>query len=214
MVPENEQALLMARWKLKDAQDIQKAIKKGLLSEEQVEHAEEVLDNLYDERRAEGMPKSQALWAEYIATRLQGESYADWYRRTKLLPERLAGRPLPGPDWCGFSPMVDLEDIKLKIVQQEGKNTYDYDIWPDDIREATRRPFLEEAAQELREAPTQQDPNEIRMSINKILAANNIRGANIILTPINGLSENVVDIKLEDDRAVSSRELIRRSNIG
>lgn len=100
MVPENEKAFYIARWQQQDAQDIKKAVSKGLLNDKQLQEAEAELKRLYEQKETEGMPKDQELWAEYLATRMRGESYPDWYRRTKLLEERLGGRDLPGPNWC------------------------------------------------------------------------------------------------------------------
>jgi len=97
MVPENEKALYLARWKLVHAQDLRKAIKAGVLTEEEETEAQEKIDEIYDEARAEGFPTSKELFAEYTATKYRGENYADWYRRTKLLPGVAA---IPGADWC------------------------------------------------------------------------------------------------------------------
>lgn len=98
MVPDNEKALYVARWKLALADDIRKAKKAGVLSEAQVEEADNTLDNIYDEARREGFPASKELLSEYIQTRLEGENYGDWYRRTKVLSKMA----LPGPDWVGW----------------------------------------------------------------------------------------------------------------
>jgi hypothetical protein len=197
MVPENEAALYMARWKLKDAEDLKKAIKKGLLTEEQVISAEEVINQLYQEKDAEGFPKSQTLWAEYIATRMAGESYADWYRRVKLLADKLGGRPLPGPDWVGWNPAVDLEDIKLKIVEQEGRNTYDYDLWPDRQRQAARRePLIQQAAQALEGTMSETD---VRQRILSVLTNHEIRGAHVVVSTL-ATGKSAVDLRLDEDR--------------
>jgi len=59
----------------------------------------------------EDLPKIETgpqLFAEYLKTRLDGESYPDWYRRTKILANMTS---LPGADWIGWNPSVDLEDI-------------------------------------------------------------------------------------------------------
>jgi len=206
MIPENEQALMMARWKLKDAEDMKKAIKKGLLTEEQVGKAEEAIRQMYREKETEGLPKTQELWAEYLVTRLPGESYADWYRRTKLLVKELEGRPVPGPDWVGWHPAVDLDDIKLKIVMNEGKNMYDYDLWPDRLRAVARRPFLEEAVEALEGRMGEDD---LRARIQDVLTANNIRASYITVTP-NMSRETVVDLNLEQDRHEEIQRITRR----
>ena len=207
MVPENERALYLARWELKDVKDMQKAVKKGLLSEEQIEKARAITEDMYTTVKAEGLPTSQQLFNEYISTRNQGESYADWYRRTKLLEKKLEGRPLPGPDWIGFSPLIDLDDIKMKIVSEEGKNAFDYDLWPDRLRNIARRPIISEAADELRKTRT---VDEVRRNIDELLSQNNIKATSVRIMPIHS-DQTVVNLELEEDRGYSSRDAIRRT---
>jgi len=208
MVPENEQALLLARWRLKDNTDLQKAMKKGLLSEEQVEKADAIQEQLFEDKGTEGFPKTQDLWAEYIATRLPEESYPDWYRRMKLLEKKLDGKPLPGPDWVGWHPAVDLDDIKLKIVQNEGENAYDYDLWPDRIRAVARRPVITEAAEALDEDVG--DASDLRARIIDVLSANNISASHISLTRVVENGQTEINLDLAEDRLQSNRADIRR----
>lgn len=206
MVPENEQALYLARWKLKDAEDLKKAVKKGLLSEEQIAKANTAMESLYEEVRTEGFPKTQELWTEYLSGRTQGESYPDWYRRTKLMEKRLAGRPLPGPDWVAWSPQLDLEDVKLKIVQNEGRSMYDYDLWPDRLRAVARRPIIDEAAETIKEsAPTS---DVLRARINAILAGHKIRPSSVVVEP-SARSGIDMNIEMKEDRSRVNRKLIK-----
>jgi hypothetical protein len=210
-LPENEQSLFIAKWKQKDAADLQEAIKRNLLSEKQVIAAEAEIQGLYEEAESEGLPKNKQLWQEYLSTRNQGETYTDWYRRTKLLPEKLQGRPLPGPDWVGFFPQVDLEDIKLKVVENEGKSMYDFDLWPDRQRAVAGRPLVEEAARELGEAAPL-SIEEIRGRVNQVLAANNIKHATVLVSPMPG-QEHQIDLRLKEDRGDEAKEMIRRRGL-
>lgn len=207
MIPKNEKALLMARWKMKDANDAQMAVKKGLVTAEEEKGIEAMLESLYKDKETEGFPKSKELWTEYIATRMSGESYPDWYRRTKLLEESLEGRGLPGPDWVGWHPAVELQDIKLKIVQNEGHNMFDYDLWPDQARNVARRPAIAEAAEELQESFGQVSESELRGQINAILAQNNVRGASVFIRPS---TKNTMTFNIEQDRTEELRLLARK----
>lgn len=203
MIPDNEKSLFIARWKMKDVNDLQKAVKKGLLNEKQVQEAEKIVNQLYQEKDTEGFPKTKQLWEEYLTTRLPNESYADWYRRTQLLEEKLEGRPLPGPDWVGWHPAVDLDDIKLKIVQNEGRNTYDYDLWSDRVRAVARRPFIEEATKALE---GYMSPNEVRNRVLSVLEAHNIRNAHIEVIPNGG---GDIDLQLSEDRSKDVHDILR-----
>ena len=208
-IPENERALMNARWQMKDAADIQKVEKAGLLTAEQKVKADEVLASLYDQRENQGMPKDKQLWAEYNSDRLPQESYPDWYRRTKLLSQKLEGRSLPGPDWVGWHGNVDLEDIKMKVVTDEGKNAFEYDLWPDRLRNLARKPIVEEAATQLQQAPGMSQ-EALRERVNDVLLANGIQRAqiNIVSTGASGTTTNM---SFKEDRSRTDKEQLRRS---
>lgn len=165
MVPENEKALYIARWKLQLRQDIQEAEKAGLLSEDQIEEADSILTDIDNEAKAEGFPNSKELFAEYLSTKLPGENYGDWYRRTQLLPDI----PLPGDSWVGWHPSVDLEDVKLKVVQAMGEDMHDYDLWPTRAQALLDKPFINESAVAPLFSPDQLSPREMQDRIQSIL---------------------------------------------
>ena len=142
MVPDNEKGLYVARWKLQFKEDVEKARKAGLLTEEQESEAEVIMQQIDSEAKSEGMPTSKELFAEYLATKMPGENYGDWYRRTKLLPDV----PLPGPDWVGWHPSVDLEDVKLKLVQSMGEDMHEYDLWPSRAQALMNKPYINQSA--------------------------------------------------------------------
>lgn len=50
----------------------------------------------------------------------------------KPLEEYFKDHFLPGEDWAGWSPDVDLEDVKVKLVKHEGMDASEFDIWSDD----------------------------------------------------------------------------------
>lgn len=178
MVPNNMQGIYHARWRLALADDIKQAKKQGVLTGNQLEEAEEMLSNIYDEARAEGFPNTQELWAEYVATRLPGESYGDWYRRTKLLPQM---ETLPGPDWVGWHPSVDLEDVKLKVVDAMGEDMHDYDLWPSRNARLQNKAYINTEAIEAVMDPPQLSSNEMRDRVQEVLFANGIRNAEVFL---------------------------------
>lgn len=114
MVPDNEKPLYIARWKMALAEDVRKAMKGDMLSEGQVEEAEAYIESVREEAKTEGFPTSKELFAEYVETRLEGESYADWYRRTRLLAEK----NLPGADWCFPTGTLVLTETGYKPIEQ------------------------------------------------------------------------------------------------
>ena len=56
----------------------------------------------------------------------------------KPLDEYFQEHYLPGNDWAGWNPDVDLEDVKVKMVQHEGMDNSEFDIWEDDELRASR----------------------------------------------------------------------------
>lgn len=210
MVPENEQALYLARWKLQEVESYKKAMQQGLLSEKQIQQAESFTQQMYEEKETEGLPKTQDLWQEYLGTRLQRESYPDWYRRTKLLQAKMVS--LPGPSWVGWRPEVMLDDVKLKIVENIGGSNFDYDIWPDQMRQATKRPYLEGAIAPIVEQE-QLNPTELNSRIRELLSANHITPDQISVVPLPGATEHRINLQFSEDREDEIRETIRRRGL-
>lgn len=77
---------------------------------------------------------------------------------------------LPDPDWAGWSPAVDLEQVRVKTVADTAQDFHDYQIWEGQVRDAEARgvppaPFL---------APVRDDASErftwARMSATQQLA--------------------------------------------
>jgi len=206
MIPPNERGLFVARWKMNRAQELRKESKNGQLSND----AETFVSEVYGEARRGGVPQDKALNAEYLSTREEGESYPDWYRRTKLLPVALSGRDVPGPDWVGFHPSVDLDSIKLKLIQNEGRDMYDFDLWPSDRANLARRPFInDEAIREIE--PASLGESEIRSKLRELLhqhGAENV-DVSVAMYPSDRASYNV-DLDLTQDRSEEMRDAYKR----
>ena len=196
LVPENEKALYIARWKQQFINDIKQAEKAGILTEEQITEADEEVQKIYDESKIEAMPLDKELWAEYVSTRSAGENYADWYRRTKLLPKY----QIPGSDWVGWTPSVDLEDIKLKVVQNLGEDMHDYDLWPDRARALGNKPYINEEAIEPILRPDKLTEDELRSRIDKILLANRMKSQTYGTTEYGKSREGSITLDIQQGR--------------
>ena len=66
---------------------------------------------------------------------------------------------------CGWHPHVDLEDIKLKIVQNLGEDMHDYNLWQSRERELVRKPYITD--QPLTDAV--QQPADVAVAIENVL---------------------------------------------
>ena len=193
MVPENEKALYIARWQMQLMDDVKKAKKSGILSDDQLEEANQIIEDTYSQAKSEGFPTSKELFAEYVETRLEGETYPDWYRRTKLLPQI----PLPGPDWVGWHPSVDLEDIKLKVVQNLGEDMHDYDLWASQAQTLINKPYINDDAIHAIMEPEPLSDNEMERRVEQLLTPHGIM-ANVF-TRNNLSGNNQLDIDMEQD---------------
>lgn len=210
MIPDNEKGLFIAKWRQTDATDFAKAVKLGLLKQDEVDKGDAQVEKMYDDMSSEGLDKSKELWQEYIKTRQKGESYADWYRRAKLLPKKAEelGVNIPGPDWVGFNPAVDLDDIKLKVVQNLGESIQDYDLWPSREKQMLyRQSYINDDAVSPIEA-NHQDPSTIRSNIQKILSDFNIHDVQIDVSMVSG-NNNHVNMDIQEDRSKELKDKLR-----
>ena len=211
MIPENEKGLFIARWNMARANQLREDVKSGKLVGAEAQRAQAEMDQIYEEARNEGFPKNDELWQEYLATRLKGESYPDWFRRTRAIPSRLAGQALPGADFVGYHPGVDLEDIKLKLVQNLGFDMHDFNLWPSNQMNLARRPFINDQAIEELSPDNNMGPNEIRSRIRDLLSEFNVEDASISIAmyPSDEPGYNV-NLDVSEDRSEDMKEAYRR----
>lgn len=52
------------------------------------------------------------------------------------------GRQAPPAGWAGSDPAIDWDDIKAVLVQNEGTDTHDYNIWDDRTQSLLRKPYV------------------------------------------------------------------------
>ena len=138
MVPSNQRNLYIARWKLNYVEDIKAARDQDFLFNSALERGSDEINDVYREAKSEGFPSSPELYRAFMESKNPGEGYADWYRRTNLLSDV----PLPGPDWIGWHPSVDLEDVKLKTVLDLGEDMHDFNLWPSRLNGLASKPYI------------------------------------------------------------------------
>ena len=200
MVPENERGLYIARWKMAFGDEVSKAAKEGLLNEKALGEAEDILVGLAQESASEGLPTSQELQGQYLQERAGGESYGDWYRRRYLLTS-VPG--LPGPDWIGFHPSVDLDDIKLKVVENIGEDIHSFDLWQTQAQSLGQKPYINQAAIEPILNPENLPREEMHARIDELLMTNKIKGSVFSRTSFGGQSGTGMSISIEQEEDTS-----------
>lgn len=114
---------------------------------------------LLTDLRAEGRATPELL-RQYREEK-PGVPLDEWLRERELAAF-FQERPLPPPDSLVWDPRVDLEDVKLKVVQNQGQDFHDYDLWEARERTLPRKPYLEEAVRDLR---AERNPEEVRRQV-------------------------------------------------
>jgi hypothetical protein len=134
------------------SKDLRRVTTKGTLTEKDQDTAEGMLAYIRDDMQRQGQPFGPKLALEYARAVDKGaarpQAYADWYRKEEVQAYFESHR-LPDDSWIGWDPRVDLEDVKLNFVRQEGYDFHDYDLWEDRLYAMTRKPYLAESTNQL-----------------------------------------------------------------
>jgi hypothetical protein len=126
--------------------------------------------------------------------------------RESELQAYMARNPMPRPDWIGFNPAVDLDDVKLKIVQQQGADIHDYGLWESRERMLARKPYLSNDVVESMFQPT---PDETKTKVYNILRAYGIQNPDIRVSQMHGSSpRNDVFVNYQDSRETEIERMV------
>lgn len=218
MVPANLRRIYEAQWELRYADTLRNLMKKGAIPEELHERAWQEISTVFAKRKSAGFPINEELIARYQEERKEYEegryeSYADWYRRAVLIPEALEDTGLPGPDWVGWHPGVDLQDIKLRVIKNEGFDIHDFDLWESDEREAAHRPYVDEAVEQLEQTQLEasdKSPEEVRAEIKAILDELGIAGQVNVFALKSDKLQYSFEIEASEDRTAELRQVIKQ----
>lgn len=211
LVPEDQQGLFAAMWQMKDTQEATIALKKDLLSGKEEDKAREFVKESYTTARTQGFPVSQDLWGDYLSERLEGETYPEWYRRTRLIPEKIKrlGLDIPGPDWIGWHPYTDLDDLKLKVVENLALDMFDFDIWPAQIRAAAHRPWINnEAVEEILSGDENTDQEEVRRRVTQVMKEHGFKNIQVMVSD-STMKDTELDLKITEDRTLDLEAQLR-----
>jgi hypothetical protein len=129
--------------------------------------------------------------------------YGDWMR-SKEISEFFAssGYRMPEQDSEAWAGNIDYEDIKLKILQQEGYDYHDFNYFDDRAALLWRKPYLDGAVRELTSGSSG-DAESIRRSVEQMIlsARNSNPGVVAISHPSPKASANVnVTVDIDDQK--------------
>lgn len=174
LVPEDVGESYRAFWLRDAAAKLRKAVKKGEVTGDDLEQAEDLFRFVEEDMDRQGQPFTSKLAVDFADAVKKGEAkpseYADWYRMQET-QEFFQSHQLPGPKWIGWDPRVDLEDVKMKYVRQEGYDFHDFDLWEDRLYAMTRKPYLNEITTELSGDHYEARPAEVQRNLREMIGS-------------------------------------------
>lgn len=195
LVPENQQRVYISQW-LRQEEAASRAKKEaGIVTE----YDNRVLSTTKALRKSEGFAYTKDLEEQWLQETNGDIPYDEWIRQKKA-EEYFLTHSLPGADWIGFHPSVDLEDVKMKAVQMEGLDYHDFDLWGDRERALAQKPYInEEVVQQMMAGGGDYDrvTRSFKKAENLAKLSNNY---NIQTYNMTGISDNKFNIEVRDGR--------------
>jgi len=191
----------MAQW--------QKKLYGFLASKDEISDQEsEAMQAIEASRALEGQSASMDMFGDYYSGVQSGDirpnTFPDFIRAKRLEGYFEEESPFnaPASDWIGYNPGANMDSIKLKVVQAEGLDHHDFDLWEDDSAQAERDLYAAEGARDLMNGPGE-DPNEL----SKSLMALRLRDLDVQFTSSPGDKTRIVLDLAMDKRGEIKRQL-------
>lgn len=98
--------------------------------------------------------------------------YGDYLRSMEIAQFfSRTGFALPDdPESAALDENIDYQDVKLKIVQQEGYDEHDFNLFDDRASQLWRKPYIEGAVQELTAGNTR-TVDQLRSAVEQVMIA-------------------------------------------
>lgn len=110
---------------------------------------------------------------------------------------------LPDESWPGWLPNVSLSDVRVKLVQHEGMDEYEFDIWPEDEARARSSPVP--APRAFRPA---EHGHKLDEKLRRLLSGQGITDLDIIMEPAD--RDLNIDVDLNVDPTDELVDIINR----
>jgi hypothetical protein len=69
-----------------------------------------------------------------------------WLKDRQAMVESEFGGATPGDDWIGWNPDVDMDDIKVRYINNLGQDLADFGMWESDLKKSMRQEYLNGSA--------------------------------------------------------------------
>jgi intein/homing endonuclease len=205
LIPENERRIYLSSWMRREQEAAQAKIMAGIGDQRD----DQIVAETMRARRAEGFESSAELERQWMSE-TSGEIPFDEWLRYKKAEEYFATHSLPGANWLGWHPSVDLDDVKLKYVETLGLDYHDFDLWDARKRALSRKPYIsDELMSNMEGWASVSDVLHAPMNasnLSKVLKADNARTT---ITKLSADNETQYDIYLEDGRETIRRDALQ-----
>jgi hypothetical protein len=82
-----------------------------------------------------------------------------------------AGFNLPDPNSPVYDQALDYQDVKLKIIQQEGYDAHDFNLFDDRASLLWRKPYVDGAVRELTAGNNGRSVEQLRRAVEQLMLA-------------------------------------------
>lgn len=209
MMPEHERHLIKARWNMQMLSQIYAERKvKGSLTKEQYAIAESIQKERLAEGQETGLIAQKAYKAYQAVAGSDAVTYADYQRERELIDYFEGQKPLPGSDFVGWHPQVDLEDVKLKVVKNAGMDIHDFNLWESRERTLPRKPYInEDSLAEIMDASQYTSSGEVKTILHDLLGSYGLENVNITVDEIQSRNaRNRINLDITKDTLQQSFE--------
>lgn len=135
------------------------------------------------------------------------------YMKEKMhsMEEYFKDKPMPSVDWIGWHKDVDIEDIKVKYVDNSGSEIHDFDMWESQVRNVSRKPYLEGA-----DLFMYQSGGVHRNSLRNAIMRNSnyvsdLNSSKLVLNQISTGEQSRAEIYYKDERLPELQMLVARA---
>ena len=116
-----------------------------------------------------------------------------------------AGFNLPDPNSPVYDQALDYQDVKLKIIQQEGYDAHDFNLFDDRASLLWRKPYVDGAVRELTAGNSGRSVEQLRRAVEQLMLAAGNRNPNVraIQSSSHRSRSNVrVDVDIDEQDAL------------
>jgi hypothetical protein len=137
LLPEHKRRIMMSKYAMEDSDALGRLYSSAAISPEG-ERAFRLLSGVAAD---EGYLRTEESYGDYLANKQEGDTFSS-FQRKKEMQAFISNNQVPAPDWLGFNPAVDLEDVKLKYIENEGKDYHDFGIYKSRAEYLPRKNYI------------------------------------------------------------------------